>query len=64
MIGLILAVVGAILLWGVNVTSTAVNINTIGAILLVVGIIEALCELVLWRWTWGRFFGDGPRGRY
>lgn len=37
--------VGAILLWAVNVQSDRVDIHAIGAILLVVGIIELLFEV-------------------
>lgn len=63
MIGLVLIAVGAILLWAVNVNSTAINVHTVGVILLVVGAIEAFVELVVWD-RFGRNFwrgDDDPR---
>ena len=47
-VGLILIAVGAILAWAVNVTTTGVDLNTIGYILLVVGIVGVLLSLVFW----------------
>ena len=50
MIGLILCAIGAILLWAVDVQSSSVNINVVGAILLIVGVVAFLIELMLfWR---------------
>lgn len=46
MIGLLLIVVGLILMYAVHVHSTVVDLHTIGAILVVVGIIEGLAELL------------------
>lgn len=46
MIGLLLIAVGLILMYAVHVHSTAVDLHTIGAILVVVGIIEGLAELL------------------
>jgi hypothetical protein len=40
-----LIAVGAILLWAVNVQTDKVDIHTIGAILLIVGIFELLFEI-------------------
>ncbi len=42
-LGIVLAVIGAILDWAVTVTTTGFNINSIGVILLVVGI----CSIVI-----------------
>lgn len=57
MIGLLLIAAGAILVWAVNVNSNEVNLHTIGVILVVVGIIEALIECSWWlyfRRSWRR----------
>jgi hypothetical protein len=62
---LILIAAGAILAWAVHVTTTGFNVNTIGYILLVVGIIGALLSLVFWS-SWagpGYFTESGGRRR-
>ena len=60
-VSLILIAAGAILTWAVNATVSGVDINTIGVILLVVGIIGVLLSLVFWS-SWGGF-GGGPARR-
>ena len=57
---LILSAVGAILIWGVNATVSGIDIQTIGAILLVIGIIGFVLSLFFWS-TWGGFGGGAPR---
>ena len=48
-VSLILIAVGAILAWAVHVdNSSAFDINTIGYILLVVGILGALLSMIFW----------------
>ena len=47
-VSLILIAVGAVLAWAVNVDTSGFNLNTIGYILLVVGIIGALLSMVFW----------------
>ena len=59
-VSLILAAVGAVLIWAVNTTTSGFNIHTAGVILLVVGIIGFLVSLVFWS-SWGGFGGAGPR---
>jgi hypothetical protein len=68
-VSLILIAVGAVLAWAVHVSTTGVNINTVGYILLVVGIVGALLSLVFWSswagpgyWTERRrtYVDDGP----
>jgi beta-lactamase regulating signal transducer with metallopeptidase domain len=64
-VSLILIAVGAILAWAVHVTTTGFNVNTIGYILLVVGIVGALLSLIFWS-SWadpGYFVEGGPRRR-
>ena len=55
---LILAAVGAILIWAVHATSSGFNVHTAGVILLVVGIIGFVVSLMFWS-SWGGF--GGPR---
>ena len=55
---LLLSAVGAILIWGVNATVSGLDVNAIGAILLVVGIIGFVLSIFFWS-TWGGF--GGPR---
>jgi hypothetical protein len=67
---LILIAVGAVLAFAVNVTTSGFNINTVGYILLVVGVVGALISLVFWS-SWGGVGGarrstvveDGPATR-
>jgi hypothetical protein len=58
-VSLILAAAGAILLWAVDAEVSGVDISTVGAILLIVGIAGALLSLVFWS-SWGGF-GGGRR---
>jgi hypothetical protein len=53
-VSLLLSAAGAILLWAVDVTANGINLHTVGAILLVVGIIGFVLSLVFWS-TWGGF---------
>ena len=47
-VSFILIAAGAAMAWAVHVHTTGFNINTIGYILLVVGIVGALLSLVFW----------------
>ena len=61
MISLILIAVGAILAWAVHSTSSGIDVNTVGVILLIVGFILFVLSLLLWRTWWGPgFWGAGP----
>jgi hypothetical protein len=61
-VGIILSAVGAVLIWGVNASSSAVNIHTIGWILLIVGIAGCLLSMIFWSsWAGPGYFG-GRRG--
>jgi hypothetical protein len=65
-VSLLLIAGGAILAWAVNVTTSGFNVNTIGYILLVVGIIGLLLSLVFWSsWAGPGYFTrtDRPRRR-
>ncbi len=58
-VSLILIAVGAVLAFAVHVTTTGFNVNTVGYILLVVGIVGGLISLAFWS-SWG---GVGGRRR-
>jgi hypothetical protein len=58
-VSLILIAVGAILAWAVHVSTSGVNVHTIGYVLLVVGIVGALLSIMFWS-SWG---GPGYFGR-
>jgi hypothetical protein len=63
-VSLILIAVGAILAWAVHVTTSGFNVNTIGYILLVVGIIGALLSMIFWSsWAGPGYFVEGRRRR-
>jgi Domain of unknown function (DUF6458) len=53
---LILIAVGAILVWAVNAEVSGVDIDVVGWILLIVGIVGALLSLIFWS-SWGGFGG-------
>ena len=55
-VSLILIAAGAILTWAVNATVSGININAIGVILMVVGLVGLVLSLVFWS-SWG-----GPAG--
>ena len=61
-VGLILIAAGAIMAWAVEVEATGFNINTIGYILLVVGIVGILLSLIFWSsWAGPGYFGGRRR---
>jgi hypothetical protein len=55
-VSLILIAAGAILTWAVDATVSGLNINVVGVILMVVGIVGLLLSLMFWS-SWG-----GPAG--
>ena len=52
-VSLILIAAGAILAWGVNTEPEGLNVDAIGVILMVVGLISFLLTLLFWRSWWG-----------
>jgi hypothetical protein len=58
-ISLILIAFGAILTWAVHSTSGEIDVNTVGVILMIVGIIVFVLSIVLWRSWWGAAFWAG-----
>ena len=53
-VSLLLVAAGAILIWGVTGEASGIDVDAIGVILIVVGIIGFVISLVFWeRWGWG-----------
>src|SRR5829696_378988 len=53
-VSLLLVAAGAILIWGVTGEASGIDVDAIGVILIVVGIIGFVLSLVFWeRWGWG-----------
>ena len=63
-VSLILIAVGAVLAWAVNVDTNGFNLNTIGYILLVVGIIGAILSMVFWSSWAGPGYWSRRRSTY
>lgn len=51
-VSILLIAAGAILKWGVTATVSGLNLQTIGVILMVVGVIGLALSLLFWS-TWG-----------
>jgi len=63
-VSILLIAAGAILAFAVNTTLTGVDINTVGWILLIVGIVGAVLSMIFWStWAgpgyWSRRRGPG-----
>jgi hypothetical protein len=67
-VSIFLLAVGAILAFAVNVSSSGINIDTVGVILMIIGGLGLVLSMLFWT-TWGGFhrtdvFVDGaPRAR-
>ena len=66
-VSLLLIAGGAILTWGITDEPSGLNLDAIGVILMVVGIIGFVLTLLLWRSWWGpgywsraTYVGEGP----
>jgi hypothetical protein len=55
-VSLILIAFGAILAWGITSEPSGLNLDAIGAVLIVVGIIGLVLSMILWRTWWGPGF--------
>jgi hypothetical protein len=51
---LVLIAAGAILKWAVTATTSGVNLNTVGVVLMVVGAVGLLLSIIFWS-SWGGF---------
>jgi hypothetical protein len=68
-VSLLLVAAGGILAWGVTSEPSGLNLDAIGAILIVIGIVGFVLSLILWRSWWGpgyfsrsTYVDDGPEG--
>ncbi len=59
-VSLILIAVGAILTWAVDAHVSGLNVNAVGVILMIVGLIGGVLSLAFWSSWWSR----GYFGRY
>jgi hypothetical protein len=53
-VSILLIAVGAILTWAVTAEAEGIDINTVGVILLIVGILGLVLSMVFWS-SWGGF---------
>jgi hypothetical protein len=53
-VSILLAAIGAVLIWGVSYEIAGMDVDAIGWILLVVGAIGALLSMIFWS-SWGGF---------
>jgi len=58
---LLLIAIGAVLAWAVSADVSGVNIQVVGAILLIVGILGFIASLIFWS-SWGGFGGRAADG--
>jgi hypothetical protein len=61
-VSLILIAVGAILTWGVEDRAEGVNLDAVGVILMIVGLVGILLTMLFWSTWWGP--GYWRRGAY
>ena len=60
-VSLLLIAAGAILAWGVTDEPSGLNLDAIGVILIVIGIVGFVLTLLLWQSWWGPgYFGRSP----
>lgn len=57
-VSILLIAVGAILTWAVTATTSGIDINTVGVILLIVGLLGLVLSLLFWS-SWGGFHTAG-----
>jgi hypothetical protein len=63
-VSILLIAIGAILTWAVNVSSSSVNLNVVGVILMIVGAVGLVLSMIFWS-TWaGPGYWTRRRGGY
>jgi hypothetical protein len=61
-VSLMLMAAGAILAWAVDVSTSGFNVNTVGYILLIVGIVGLIVSMIFWSsWAGPGYFTRGGR---
>ena len=55
-VSILLIAVGAILTWGVTADAEGLDVNAIGVILMIVGLLGLVISLIFWS-SWGGFGG-------
>jgi hypothetical protein len=53
-VSILLIAVGAVLTWGVTATAEGLDVNAIGVILLIVGLLGLVISMIFWS-SWGGF---------
>ena len=61
-ISLVLVAAGAILIWAVSASTSGIDLDVVGAVLLIVGIVGLVLSLVYWS-SWGGGFGPARADR-
>ena len=62
-VSILLVAAGAILAWAVNANVSGIEIQTIGYILLIVGIVGAVLSMIFWSsWAGPGYWGSRRRG--
>jgi hypothetical protein len=64
-VSLVLIAIGAVLVWGVTTDAEGLNVDAIGVVLMVVGVLGFVLSLIFWdRWGWGAWRARGayPEG--
>ena len=62
-VSIILIAVGAILTWAVNASVSGLELNTIGVILMIVGVIGLVLSMIFWS-SWGGAASSRRRTTY
>ena len=62
-VSIFLIAVGAILTWAVSAEVSGLDINVVGVILLIVGILGLVMSMIFWS-SWGGFGGSRRRTTY
>jgi hypothetical protein len=61
-VSIFLIAVGAILTWAVNASVSGLELDTIGVILMIVGVLGLVLSMIFWS-SWGGFANGGTRRR-
>jgi hypothetical protein len=62
-VSLVLVAAGAILVWGITDEPSGLDLDAIGVILIVIGIIGFVLSMLLWRSWWGPGYYGGRQRR-